>query len=128
METEYLKDIYNDFFGTSTSIQSKSNDEVLDVDFENEIDKLYLNDESKELFRKIVNYIYNFDQDKRYIPFNITILSKTENTIDKIVNILKSASNKSKYLKTNKSIKLSFYGLSDETLSKTSKENSCLQR
>ena len=93
MENEYLKDIYNDFFGNTSTISKESNNEIINIDFETEINKLYLNDESKELFRKIVNYIFNFTSDKRYIPFNITILSKTEKTIDTIVNILKNASN-----------------------------------
>ncbi len=123
MEEEYLKNIYNDFFGTTSSNQNKSNEEIINIDFETEINKLYLNEESKGLLKKIVNYIYNYNGDKRYIPFNITILSKTEKTIDTIINILKNASNNSKYLKTNKSIKLPFYSLSDDLIIKTYKEN-----
>ena len=123
MENEYLKDIYNDFFGNTSTISKESNNEIINIDFETEINKLYLNDESKELFRKIVNYIFNYTNDKRYIPFNITILSKTEKTIDTIVNILKNASNNSKYLKSNKSIKLPFFSLDDESINKTYKEN-----
>ena len=124
MENEYLQDIYKDFFGTPlVSTESKSNNEIINIDFETEINKLYLNDESKELLRKIVNYIFNYTSDKRYIPFNITILSKTERTIDTIINILKNASNNSKYLKSNKSIKLPFFSLDDETINKTYKEN-----
>ena len=124
MENEYLQDIYKDFFGTTlVSSESKSNNEIINIDFETEINKLYLNDESKELLRRIVNYIFNYTSDKRYIPFNITILSKTEKTIDTIINILKNASNNSKYLKSNKSIKLPFFSLDDETINKTYKEN-----
>lgn len=124
MQEDYLKDIYNDFFGHSTSLQ-QSNDEIknIDIDFETEINKLYLSDESKELFLKIVSYIYNYTTDKRYIPFNITILSKTDSTTNKIIDILKSASNKSKYLKTNKSIILPCFSLNDELINKTYKEN-----
>ena len=124
MENEYLQDIYKDFFGTPlVSTENKSNNEIINIDFETEINKLYLNDESKELLRRIVNYIFNYTSDKRYIPFNITILSKTEKTIDTIINILKNASNNSKYLKSNKSIKLPFFSLDDETINKTYKEN-----
>ena len=124
MENEYLQDIYKDFFGTPlVSSENKSNNEIINIDFETEINKLYLNDESKELLRRIVNYIFNYTSDKRYIPFNITILSKTEKTIDTIINILKNASNNSKYLKSNKSIKLPFFSLDDETINKTYKEN-----
>ena len=81
MEYEYLKDVYNDFFKTTKNIEQKSNDEVINIDFDTEINKLYLTDESKELLKKIVTYIYNYNSDKRYIPFNITILSKTDYTI-----------------------------------------------
>ena len=124
MENEYLQDIYKDFFGTPlVSTENKSNNEIINIDFETEINKLYLNDESKELLRRIVNYIFNYTSDKRYIPFNITILSKTEKTIDTIINILKNASNNSKYLKSNKSVKLPFFSLDDETINKTYKEN-----
>ena len=124
MQEDYLKDIYNDFFGQKTTLR-ESNEEIkdIDIDFETEINKLYLNEESKELLKKIVSYIYNYNSDKRYIPFNITILSKTQNTVDKIIDILKHASNKSKYLKTNKSIILPCFSLNDELINKTYKEN-----
>ncbi len=123
MNSEYLKGIYDDFFGQTTTTQNKSNDEIINIDFETEIDKLYLSEESKELLKKIVNYIYNYNNTKRYIPFNITLLSKTNKTIDKIINILKSASNNRKYLNNNKSIELPFYGLNDELINKTYKDN-----
>ncbi len=123
MEKEYLQDIYKDFFGTPLVETKQSNNEVINIDYETEINKLHLSDESKELLRKIVNYIFNYTNDKRYIPFNITISSKTDKTINTITDILKSASNHSKYLNNNKLVELAFYSLTDEVITKTYKEN-----
>lgn len=125
MEAEYLQDIYKDFFGTPLvqTSEKPNKDEVINIDYETEINKLHLSDESKELLRKIVNYIYNYTSEKRYIPFNLTILSKTDKTINTITDILRSASDHSKYLNNNKLIKMPFYSLDDESIMKTYKEN-----
>ena len=69
---KYLSDIYKDFFGDYEKRKEESK-EVINIDYESEISKLLINEESKELLRKIVSYIYNYTSDKRYIPFNISI-------------------------------------------------------
>jgi len=125
METEYLKDIYKDFFGSPLveTKESTNKDEIINIDYETEINKLHLTDESKELLKKVVNYIFNYTNDKRYIPFNLTLLSKTDKCINTITDILKNAINHSKYVSNNKMIKFPFYNLNDESINKVYKEN-----
>ena len=70
-QEDYLKDIYKDFFGGYDFKKEESSNEEeqaveVDVDLEAEIDKLFINEESKKLLKKIVNYIYNYTDDKRY--------------------------------------------------------------
>ena len=119
---KYLSDIYKDFFGDYEKRKEESK-EVINIDYESEISKLLINEESKELLRKIVSYIYNYTSDKRYIPFNISIVSLTEKTLESIVKILKSAINNSKYLSGTKDYELSFYKLEDNPFNKIYSEN-----
>ena len=123
MNTEkVLEDVYKDFFGDYEKRKEESK-EVIKVDYETEISKLLINEESKELLRKIVSYISNYTTDKRYIPFNISIVSLTERTLESIVKILKSAVNESKYLNGTKDYELSFYKLEDNPFNKVYSEN-----
>ena len=45
---QYLSDIYKDFFGEYEK-RKENNEEVINVDYEEEINKLLISDESKEL-------------------------------------------------------------------------------
>ena len=120
---QYLSDIYKDFFGEYEK-RKQNNEEVISVDFEEEINKLLINDESKELLRKIVGYISNYKEGQRYIPFNISLISLTNKTLDSIVNILKSAIKTSNYLKDTSSDEISMYKLEDTTFNKVYEKNS----
>ena len=127
-QEDYLKDIYKDFFGGyDFKKEESSNEEEAtveeNVDFDNDIDKLFINEESKKLLKKIVNYIYNYTDDKRYLPFNISIVSLTEKTTESIVEILKSACKKSNYLGGTKSYSLSLYKLEEDTFNEVYKDN-----
>jgi len=120
---QYLSDIYKDFFGEYEKRKENNKEEVVDVDFENEINKLLINDESKELLKKIISYISNYKEEQRYIPFNISLVSLTNNTLDKIVNLLKSAINKSKYIKSTSCDNISLYKIDDNTFNKVYEKN-----
>ena len=127
-QEDYLKDIYKDFFGGydfKKEESSNEQEEAVEVneDFEAEIDKLFINEESKKLLKKIVSYIYNYTSDKRYLPFNISIVSLTEKTTSSIVEILKSACKKSNYLGGTKSYNLSLYKLEEDTFNEVYKDN-----
>ena len=97
-QEQLLSDVYKDFFGDYEK-RKQEQKEVIDVNFEEEINKLYLSEESKELLKKIISYIENYTSDKRYIPFNISLLSLTNKTTKRVVDLLKGAIAKSNYLK-----------------------------
>ena len=119
---QYLSDIYKDCFGDYEKRKEESK-EVINIDYEEEINKLLISDESKELLRKIVSYIYNYTSDKRYIPFNISLVSLTDKTLDTIVNIIKSCINNSKYLSGTKDKHVSLYKADEIEFNKIYSEN-----
>ncbi len=119
---QYLNDIYKDFFGEYEKRKEESN-EIINVDYEEEISKLLISDESKELFRKIVSYIYNYSSSQRYIPFNIRFIKLTDKTLNKIVEIIKSCVNHSKYLSNTKEGNISLYKTEDISFNKVYSEN-----
>ena len=124
---DYLKDVYRDFFGEYEDRKKKLNLEIdQNVNLEEEIDKLHINDESKELFKKIIDYIYNYNNEKRYIPFNISIIKLTDKTTAAILKILSIAVNHSKYLEGTKLSELSLYKLEDFNFNKIFKENNII--
>ena len=121
-QEQLLSDVYKDFFGDYEK-RKQEQKEVIDVNFEEEINKLYLSEESKELLKKIISYIENYTSDKRYIPFNISLLSLTNKTTKRVVDLLKGAIAKSNYLKGTTSCELSLYKLEDIPFNKVYSEN-----
>lgn len=119
---QYLSDIYKDFFGEYEK-RKENHEEVISVNYEEEIQKLLLNEESKETLRKIVSYISNYKEGQRYIPFNISLISLTSKTLDSTINILKSAINSSKYLKNTSKEDISLYKLDDSSFNKVYEKN-----
>ena len=70
-EKQVLSDVYKDFFGIEMPIsEEKSSKENV-----SDIDSLYLKEESKELLKKIINYMqkYSIEEVTNYISFNIII-------------------------------------------------------
>ncbi len=124
---KYFNDIYKDFFGEYEERKKNiQKEEIINLDYEEEINKLFINDESKLLFKKIIDYISNYTSDKKYIPFNISIISLTNKTVESILNILKSAVNKSKYLNGTSSCELSLYKLEENVFDKVYKDNNII--
>ena len=117
----YLKDIYKDFFGETKT--NKTVEEVTDVNFDDEINKLFLDDDSKNMFKKIINYIITYNNNKRYIPFNISIVKLTNKTIDNIIKILASAIKKSNYLNNTNLGEISMFKLNEDAFNKQYKSN-----
>lgn len=91
-----LDDVYKDFFGdkTLTNINQKEEQKV-DI---NQIDNMLLEDDSKELLKKIITYINSY-KDGVYINFNMLLYGNNKETLDNITDLLKSVS--SKYLINN---------------------------
>lgn len=121
---DYFKDIYNDFF--NTDISSKENNEQLkeDSSLSFEIDKLYISDDSKNIIKKIIDYMkkYNNNEVDIYIPIRLIINSNSDKVSSDIINIIYDAALKYSYIdkkekidyslyKTDKNINFSNYGL-----------------
>ena len=76
-----------------------SKDEFLKKSFE-KIDKLYIDEKSKEILKKILEYIrkYNEGIEKNFISFNMCIFAKSKETIQDVLHILNDSINFFKYL------------------------------
>ena len=105
MNTDYFKDIYKDFFGVETlpkeekkEIEEGSQNTMITL-FD-KINKLYIKDESKELLKKIIEYMrkYNEGIETNYIPFNILIEVNNKETKEELIYILEQASINFKYI------------------------------
>lgn len=89
MNKDYFKDIYKDFFGVETldnvSEEIKESSQDIMTTLFDKINKLYVNDESKELLKKIIEYMrkYNEGLETNYIPFNIIIEVNNKETKEK---------------------------------------------
>lgn len=118
MNTDYFKDIYKDFFGVETlpkeekkEIEESSQNTMITL-FD-KINKLYIKDESKELLKKIIEYMrkYNEGIETNYIPFNILIEVNNKETKEELIYILETASINFKYIKNNNKKTISLINL-----------------
>ena len=118
MYEEYLGELYKDFFGEEEgkvkyeALESK--EEVKELE-EEDIDKLLIEDKSKELLHKVVDYMkkYNSKEETRYLNFHLLIQSDNKETINKVEEIIKGAITKYNYLDSVKTSEVSFYDLKD---------------
>ena len=118
MYEEYLGDLYKDFFGEeegAKKFEELENKEEAKELVEEDIDKLLIEDKSKELLHKVVDYMkkYNSKEETKYLNFHLLIQSDNKETINKIEEIIKGAISKYKYLEGAKTKEVSFYDLSD---------------
>jgi len=118
MNRDYFKDIYTDFFDNKEIPRIEVKEKVkkeLTEELESlfkEIDSLYIEVDSKNLLKKIINYMskYKSKEESIYIPFRI-VLEVNNNTLrDKISNIIFEGATYFDYI-TNKKIELSLYKL-----------------
>lgn len=109
-----LSKMYDDFFGNSL-VKNTSFEEYLDSEkkddvekkeeiVEVDIDSILIDNDSKELLKKIIKYTKDFEEEKitNYINFNILFSCNNKETKDSVLNALKTVSNK--YL-LNKNVK-----------------------
>ena len=125
---DILKNVYDDFFGISKnkeeeelnrqikeslnadtieisipqekeSVNSIDADKMLKDSFER-IDKLYIDDKSKETLKKIIEYIRKYKEgiEKNFISFNLCIFSKSKETEQDVLHILNDNINYFLYL------------------------------
>lgn len=117
MNTDYFKDIYKDFFGVE-SLPKEENKKIEEssqkmITLFDKINKLYIKDESKELLKKIIEYMrkYNEGIETNYIPFNILIEINNKETKEELINILETASINFNYIKNNNKKEISLINL-----------------
>ena len=77
------------------------------------IDNLYIEEKSKNLLKKIVEYIskYYKGEEKQYIPFNMVIYTDNKETVKKISEIMGEVTAKFKYLKNVSNQEISLYNI-----------------
>ena len=116
-----MKEVYKDFFGEKISKELKSDDfkvdeEVKEKDSVVDIDSLFIDDDSKDLLKRIINYMkeYSSKKETNYIPFNITIESNDEELINTIINIIKYYSKEYNYCKNSEVNNISLFKIKSE--------------
>ena len=120
-EHDLLKDVYKDFFGvetTNTETKTK-NEEQKQIDMKNifdDINSLYITEESKELLKKIIEYMrkYNEKIETNYVNFNLILEINNDMTRKKINDILYNASITYNYIDTKDKLDISLYKTKDK--------------
>ena len=115
MDNKYFNEIYDDFFKVNkeTSVNEEENN---DFDYNLEIDNLYLDDESKNLLKQIIEYMdkYSKGEETNYINFNIIFECKTKECRNKIIDIIKKSVEKTQYVLNNNVYNLSLFELNNK--------------
>ncbi len=115
MDNKYFSDIYNDFFSVDKKeleVKEDKSNETIVID----IDSLYLDNESKNLLKQILEYMdkYANKEETNYINFNILISGNNIETINNIVSILKKSVETNHYVAGNNATDLSLYDLNNK--------------
>ena len=112
MNKDYFKDIYTDFFGVEqeTREETSNTEQVEMTNLIDRINNLYIDEDSKNIFKNIIEYMRKYKEgiEKQYIPFRILIESNGEEDKE-ISDILRTASLKYNYLKDETIKVYSFY-------------------
>ena len=114
MNNLYFNDIYNDFFKVEKkeiTEEEKDNNIVLE-----NIDNLYLDNESKNLFKQILNYMekYHNKEESNYINFNMIVEGNNKETVLSIANIIQNNEKVNQYLENNNIYELSLFSLNNK--------------
>ena len=115
MNNKYFSDIYSDFF----KVEKKElviNEEDNSSNELASIDSLYLDNESKNLLKQIVDYMNKYfkHEEDNYINFNIIIEGNNKETIDKIIAIIQNSVKNNHYIDNNNVFKLSLFDLNSK--------------
>ena len=89
-------------------------DEAMTNFFET-IDKLYVDEKSKELLKKIIEYMRKYDEkiEKQYISFDMCIYSNNKETVQTVEKVLLDAGNIFSYLKEGQGATYTLYDIDD---------------
>lgn len=129
MYKDYLEDVYKDFYGEEVGKKKYTeNQEKVKEDFIENIDNLLINDESRELLHKIINYMEDYsNNNKRYLNFHLLLESNNKEVIDKIESIIKTNANKYQYIEHNSCCEISFFEVKDiDSIKESFKKNSII--
>ena len=87
-------------------------DKLMTYIFE-KIDELYIEEESKNTLKKIIEYLrkYNEGIEKQYIPFNMCIYSDNKETVSEIVSIIEKSAKYFEYIKKYGTKEVSLYNI-----------------
>lgn len=119
MNRNFMKEIYKDFFVDDlTADKSSFSNETSDVKADDtiNIDDLLLKEESKELLKKIVEYMKRYSENKEdnYISFDIILETTDETTIKEVLKILEISASKYSYISNTNTEILSLYKVINE--------------
>ena len=92
--------------------QKQQRDDYMVTLFER-IEKLYITEESKNMLKKIIEYMrkYNENIEKDYIDFNMCIYAGSKETINEIANIVYLSAKSFGYVNNGETVQVSFYDI-----------------
>ena len=117
MNNKYFSDIYDDFFRVEKKeIEVKEDSIKEEVNLLEDINNLYLDNESKNLLKQIIEYMdkYSKKEESNYINFNILINGNNNETVNGVANILKKSISSNKYTDSSNISYLSLYDLNNK--------------
>ena len=113
---------------TEEELQKMAQDKM--NNFIDRLEKLHITDESKEVLKKIIEYMkkYNEKSVEEYIVFNLCIYSDDKETSYAVTELLGDAATYFNYIKKGYTVELSFYNLDkeDQVNDMYSKDNSVI--
>ena len=123
MRENYFKDMYTDFFGIESLPKAENLEkEERDMGPQQEmvslflkIDNLLINDDSKNLLKKIIEYMRKYHEgiETYYIPFRLVVETNTDTTTHIINDILYSAGKYFEYIIPKQKV-ISLYKINTE--------------
>ena len=118
MNNKYFSDIYDDFFKVSPKEIEVKEESVKeeDINYLEEINSLYLDNESKNLLKQIIEYMdkYSKKEETNYINFNIIVEGNNNETVNKIASLLEKKVKLNHYTNNNNVYNLSLYDLNNK--------------
>ena len=131
---DILRNVYNDFFGNKEYVTNNKNNlkddetpeivvkpiskESIEEIYNNlieRIEKIYIDEKSKNTLKKIIEYMRkNYEKiETKYISFNLSIYSNNNETIKEIISIIENASKVFKYTKSGITSNISLFNLTN---------------
>ena len=127
--SDILRGVYEDFFGVDKALDELPTIDVKNVDNKEEkqiseenknnvmahsfeiIDGLYIEEKSKELLKKIIEYMRKYSEgtEKQHISFDMCIYSNNDETVKSIKSILEDTGRGFGYIKAGKEAGFSMY-------------------